>query len=250
MNGARKNRVCGERSEASVVPAWKRASGSICLLTTLLCQERDGDGEFRGEEEGEVNEPGGGEGGVSGWPGAEAVVEDFVVWLCADQVGDEGGVVWCAWEAGQDVFGKVRHVRLAAGEHVWAWLSDQVLKTTTAFISTNRPKEDERGTYEVINHVPAQLIPSPSHPVNHSQSFLFQIKLFGTDFGTVGPGTSNRQITTMIAAGTKTETMMRTAPLTVSSPYGKLISWLPREKWRLLGEMVASHVPIPAAALG
>lgn len=75
-------------------------------------------------------------------------------------------------------------------------------------------------TYLVINHVPAQLMPNPSHPVNHSQSFLFQIKLFGTDFGTVGPGTRTKQTKTMIAAGARQETMIRTVAETVSGPCG------------------------------
>ena len=108
---------------------------------------------------------------------------------------------------------------MTAAEHVWAWFSDEVFEATVTAISICCEGDDaKRATHEVMSHVPAHDIPSPSHPVNHSQSFLFQIKPLGTDFGTVGPGTSNRQITTMIAAGTRTETMMRTAPVTVSSP--------------------------------
>lgn len=43
--------------------------------------------------------------------------------------------------------------------------------------------------------------------------------------------------------------MIRTVAETVSSMCGKLMSGLPREKCRMLGDMVASHVPMAAKIL-
>ena len=191
---------------------------------------------------------------MSGWPSAPAIVEDLLVGFGANLGGDESNTVWGGWKASKNIFGEVSDVGFAAGEHVWSRFADQVLQGTVIQVSISSHQEGENGlerirTYLVINHVPAQLMPSPSQPVNHSQSFLFQIKLFGTDFGTVGPGTRTKQTNTIIAAGTRQETMMRTAAETVSSMCGKLISGLPREKCRMLGDMVASHVPMAAKML-
>lgn len=74
-----------------------------------------------------------------------------------------------------------------------------------------------RVVYLVMSHVPAQDIPSPSHPVNHSHNLRFQIKFFGTDFGTVGPGTKIKHTMTIMTAGASSPHRTNTVPLTVST---------------------------------
>ena len=104
-------------------------------------------------------------------------------------------------------------------------------------------------TLLVSNQAEAKLKANPSHPVCHSQSFLFQIRLCGTDFGTVGPGTKIRHTRRITAAGANRPITTRSKVLTVSSPVGKLISGFARENGRFIGEIVANQVAIPAAAL-
>lgn len=68
----------------------------------------------------------------------------------------------------------------------------------------------------VMRNAAARESANPSHPVCHSHSFLFHIRVFGVDFETVGPGTRRMATRNMMAAGMTRPQTMRTAKETFS----------------------------------
>jgi len=89
-------------------------------------QERDRDGEFRREEEGEVEEAGPAHGGVARGPGLEAVLEDVVVGLGADFRGDEDPAgVECRGCTGDARCRNALGIGDTAGEKVGTWFAHE-----------------------------------------------------------------------------------------------------------------------------
>lgn len=61
----------------------------------------------------------------------------------------------------------------------------------------------------VMRRVDAQDKARPVQPVNHSHSFRLQIRPFGVDLETVGPGTRIKETTRMMSAGAATALKIR-----------------------------------------
>lgn len=50
--------------------------------------------------------------------------------VCANEMRDKGGILWCSWKAGKNIVGEVGQIRHAASDKIWSWLANEVFDTT------------------------------------------------------------------------------------------------------------------------